>query len=170
MNTEHLRQSIIAGQNPANPIHSVRVASAAVLSLLVAQLLGLPEAYWSSISTLIVMQSTLADSLPLSLQRFAGTALGAACGGLVAMHFRGNVLVFGVAVLVVGLLCSAFRVERTAYRHASVTLAIILLIPRANSPWVTAVHRFLEVSMGIVVALVITTVWPEHQPPTPVSR
>lgn len=169
MNTENISQSIIAGENPANAMHSARAAVAAVLSLLVARLLGLPEAYWASISTLIVMQSTLTASLPLSVQRFAGTALGATCGGLVAMHFRGNVLVFGLAVLVIGLLCSAFRVERSAYRHASVTLAIIMLIPRTNSPWVVAAHRFLEVSMGIVVALIVTALWPERRPPTPAS-
>jgi uncharacterized membrane protein YgaE (UPF0421/DUF939 family) len=156
--TQHIRQHIIGGENPATPVHSARTAVAAVLSLLVARFVGLPEAYWASISTLIVMQSTLTASLPLSVQRFAGTALGAGCGGLLATYLKGNILAFGAAVLVIGLLCSAFHVERTAYRHACVTLAIIMLIPRTNSPWVVAGHRFLEVSIGIVVALITSSV------------
>jgi uncharacterized membrane protein YgaE (UPF0421/DUF939 family) len=169
MSTQHIRQLIIAGENPATPVHSVRTAVAAVLSLLVARLVGLPEAYWASISTLIVMQSTLTASLPLSVQRFVGTALGAVCGGLLATHFAGNIPAFGAALLVIGLLCSAFHVERTAYRYACVTLAIIMLIPRTNNPWVVAGHRFLEVSIGIVVALIVTALWSEHRPPMPTS-
>ena len=41
------------------------------------------------------------------------------------------------------------------------TLAIIMLIPRANSVWVMAVHRFAEVSVGIAVGLAFTVLWPE---------
>ena len=62
-----------------------------------------------------------------------------------------------------GLVCAAFRMEKSAYRYASVTLAIIVLIPRSNAAWIVAVHRFVEVSVGIVVALALTAVWPENQ-------
>ena len=54
--------------------------------------------------------------------------------------------------------------ERTAYRYAGVTLAIIVLIPRPNAAWIIALHRFFEVSVGILVALAVVAVWPEHQP------
>jgi hypothetical protein len=62
-----------------------------------------------------------------------------------------------------GTLCAAFRMEKTAYRYASVTLAIIVLIPRSNAAWIVAVHRFFEVSVGILVALALAAVWPERQ-------
>jgi uncharacterized membrane protein YgaE (UPF0421/DUF939 family) len=54
--------------------------------------------------------------------------------------------------------------EKTAYRYASITLTIIVLIPRSGAPWIIGLHRFLEVSVGIIVALVVVAVWPEHQP------
>ena len=54
--------------------------------------------------------------------------------------------------------------EKSAYRYASITLAIIVLIPRSNAAWIVALHRFFEVSVGIVVALALAAVWPEHQP------
>jgi uncharacterized membrane protein YccC len=57
----------------------------------------------------------------------------------------------------------AFRLEKTAYRYASITLAIIVLIPRTAAPWTIALHRFLEVSVGIIVAIAVVAVWPEHQ-------
>jgi len=57
-----------------------------------------------------------------------------------------------------------FCLEKTAYRYASITLAIIVLIPRSSPAWAIALHRFLEVSIGIIVALVVVALWPEHQP------
>jgi hypothetical protein len=44
-----------------------------------------------------------------------------------------------------------------------VTLAVVLLIPRANPTWQIAVHRFAEVSVGIAVALILAVVWPERE-------
>jgi fusaric acid resistance family protein len=83
---------------------------------------------------------------------------------LVASYFPGNLLVFAAAVFVLGLLCAAFRMERSAYRNAGVTFAIIVLIPRSHAAWIIALHRFFEVSVGILVALAVVAVWPEPPP------
>ena len=66
----------------------------------------------------------------------------------------------------VGLLSIPFRLEKTAYRYASITLTIIVLIPRLEAPWAIAWHRFIEVSVGIIVALAVVALWPEHRPPS----
>jgi uncharacterized membrane protein YccC len=150
-------------ENLPSLVHSIRTAIAATISLAVARLFGLPEAYWAAIATLVVMQSTLGATLVLSVERIAATALGALAGALLATWFGGNVFLFAAAVFVLGLVCAAFRMEKTAYRYASVTLAIIVLIPRSNAAWVIALHRFLEVSVGILVALALAAAWPEHQ-------
>jgi uncharacterized membrane protein YgaE (UPF0421/DUF939 family) len=134
-----------------------------MLSLAVARLFGLPEAYWAAIATLVVMQSTLDATLLISVERIAATALGALVGALLATWFTQNPFVFVAAVFVLGLLSAAFRMEKSAYRYASITLAIILLIPRTNAAWIIAVHRFFEVSVGIVVALALAALWPERQ-------
>jgi len=150
-------------ENLPSVVHSIRTAIAATVSLAIARFFGLPEAYWAAIATLVVMQSTLAATLLLSIERIAATAVGAATGALLASYLSGNLLVFAAAVFVLGLLCAAFHMEKSAYRYASVTLAIIVLIPHSNAPWIVAVHRFVEVSVGILVALAVTAVWPEHQ-------
>ena len=75
-----------------------------------------------------------------------------------------NLVAFSVAIFLTGLLSFAFRLEKTAYRYASITLAIIVLIPRSAAPWMIALHRFIEVSVGIVVALAVVAVWPERHP------
>ncbi len=158
---ERLRQLIIAKENPSTLKHSVRTAVAAVVSLLVARLFHLPETYWAAISTLIVMQSNLGAALPISAQRFIGTAVGAIFGGFAATYFPANVAAFGVAVFAIGVVCAALKVERAAYRYASITLAIVMLVPRASHEWAVAMHRFFEVSIGIVVGLALSAVWPE---------
>jgi uncharacterized membrane protein YgaE (UPF0421/DUF939 family) len=150
-------------ENLPSVIHSIRTAIAATISLAVAHLFGLPEAYWAAIATLVVMQSTLGATLLISVERVAATALGALAGALLATYFTRNLFVFAAAVFLLGLLCAAFRMEKSAYRYAGVTLAIIVLIPRSNAGWIVALHRFFEVSVGIVVALALAAVWPEHQ-------
>jgi len=160
--TYDLRQLIIAKVNPPTLTNAARTAVAVVVSLLVARLFPLPETYWAAISALIVMQSTLGEALPISAQRFIGTALGAIFGGFVGMYFPGNVAAFVVAVFVIGLLCAALKMDRGAYRHAGFTLAIVILVPRAGNVWVIATHRFFEVSIGVVVGLVLSAAWPER--------
>ena len=91
MHIDDLKKLILAVENPSSLTHAARTAAAAVASLLMARLFRLPDAYWASISTLIVMQSTLGTALPISAQRFAGTLVGAAVGALTATYFPGNV-------------------------------------------------------------------------------
>jgi len=76
----------------------------------------------------------------------------------------GLALPFALAIILIGLLSIAFRLEKTAYRWASITLAIIILIPRSARAQTIALRRFVEVSVGIIVALVAVALWPEHQP------
>jgi uncharacterized membrane protein YccC len=144
--------------------HAIRTAVAATVSVIIARLVQMPEAYWAAIATLVVMQSTLGATLTLSIERIVATAVGASVGALEANFFGGNLIAFAPAIVLIGLLSIAFRLEKTAYRYASITLAIIVLIPRTAPPWTIALHRFLEVSVGIIVALAVVAVWPEHQP------
>jgi uncharacterized membrane protein YccC len=130
----------------------------------IARLFYLPEAYWAAITTLIVMQSTLGAALTVSSQRFAGTAPGSAMGALLATYFPSSVMVFTAGVFVLGLMCTALRLDRAAYRFASITLAIVMLVERFKPARVIAADRFIEVSVGIAVGLLLTALWPEPQP------
>jgi Predicted membrane protein len=154
-------------ENLPSIAHAFRTAVAATASVIIARLVQMPEAYWAAIATLVVMQSTLGATLTLSIARIAATALGASVGALEANYFRVNLVAYAVAIFLVGLLSFAFRLEKTAYRYASVTLTIIVLIPRSEAPWATALHRFIEVSVGIIVALAVVALWPEHRRPSP---
>jgi uncharacterized membrane protein YgaE (UPF0421/DUF939 family) len=149
---------IFSGVNRDSVLDSVRTAFAAVAALLLARLLKLPEYYWAPISTIVIIQSTIPPRT-LGWQRFVGTALGAVLGAALATFFRPSAVVYALGILLCGVLAWLLRVGG-AYRFAGITLSIILLIPRTRAPWITGWHRFLEVSLGIAVALVVTTVWP----------
>jgi uncharacterized membrane protein YccC len=150
---------IIAKNDPPSVGFAAQTAIAAVVSYLIAHLFSLPEAYWAPMSTLIVMQSTFSAALPVSVQYVAGTAVGAAVGAVADIYFPASLWAFGAAVFIIGLLCVMLRVERSAYRHASVTLAIVMLVPRSGSGRLVALHRFFEVLIGIAVGLVFFGLW-----------
>jgi uncharacterized membrane protein YgaE (UPF0421/DUF939 family) len=61
-------------------------------------------------------------------------------------------------VLVVMVLCTALRLQN-AGRLGGVAVAIIVLIPRTEPLWHIALERFLEVSLGIGVSLVVALTW-----------
>src|SRR4029077_809336 len=143
--------------------HAFRTAVAATLSVLVARFLGTPEPYWSAIATIVVMQSPLISTVPLAVQRIVASALGASLGAIESTFFGANLIAFAVAIFVLGLVSLVLRLERVGYSYASITLAIIVLIPRAVPPWLAAAHRFMEVSLGILVALAIVALWREQQ-------
>jgi uncharacterized membrane protein YccC len=136
--------------------NSARTAVAGVISYWIAGLFRLPEAYWATITTLVVMQSTLGAALKISAERLAGTVLGA----LLAKYFPINVPIFGLGVFALGIVCAALNLGN-AYRMAAVTLAVIMLVGRTSAIHSIAFHRFIEVAIGILVGLVVTAVWPE---------
>ena len=69
-------------------VHSLRTAIACVVSLLVARLFRLPEAYWAPITTVVITQSSLGAALAVSWHRFLGTVLGALVGAAMAAQPR----------------------------------------------------------------------------------
>ena len=129
-------------------VASIRTAVAAVGSLLIARFCRLPEPYWAAVTTIVVMQSTLGAAWTVSKERFAGTALGAAMGALLTAYAEQNAAAFGAGVFVLGLICALLRIGRNAFRYAGITLAVVMLVARAEPAWMIAIHRFLEISVG----------------------
>lgn len=141
--------------------HPAKTAIAAVLALLAARFLRSPEAFWAPISAMIVMQSNLGAALTVSWRRLVGTALGCAVGALLLSCFGASLIVYGAGVFGIGLLCAALRLERSAYRFAGITLTVVMFVGHTQAAWIIATHRFEEVSVGIVVGLIVTVVWPD---------
>src|ERR1700730_120913 len=109
--------------------HAFRTTVAATISILLGRLVGLPEAYWAAIATVVVMQSPLGATVPLAIERIVASALGASVGAIESTHFGANLFVFALAMLLLGLISFVLRLEKVGYSYACITLVIIVLIP-----------------------------------------
>lgn len=134
---------------------AVKTALAATICWWVSRALGLPDGYWGSISAVIVLQSNVGATVTASRDRLIGTLMGAAFGfsfslfGALPWNFFGAVV---AAVLLCGLLGL-----RASSRLAGVTIAIVMLVHQQGPRWELPFYRVLEVALGIVVALAVST-------------
>ena len=136
-------------------IDAFKAGLAATLCLLLGHLFGLVHSYWAAISAIVVMGSNSAVTLTSCRDRLIGTAIGAFLGWATFYAWHGHVLVYGLAVGACIFLCSALEFEK-AGRLAAVALTIVVLVQLDAGPAQAAVSRFLEVALGIVVALGVT--------------
>ncbi|HWE87816.1 MAG TPA: FUSC family protein [Terracidiphilus sp.] len=141
-------------------IHAAKTALAAALCWWLAFRLGLHDGYWGAISAIIVLQSNFGATITASRDRILGTLIGAALGftfslfGTLPWNF---VLAVFTAIVVCGLL--GFR---SSSRLACVTIAIVMLV-QSSSHKALAFDRVLQVFLGIVVALAVSTfVFPDR--------
>lgn len=165
MNPPRFVRFVFGSSNFPALVDVVRTAAAAVASLLLADLCQLPNGYWAAISCLIVMLSAAGSELAVSVQRCAGTALGAAAGAAAMALLGSSAWSFGAAVLAIGVFCWSARVDRAAFRYGAIAAAIVILVPHGENAVRVALHRFIEVSLGIAVGLATATLWPQSPGP-----
>jgi Fusaric acid resistance protein-like len=144
-------------------VHSARTAIAALASLLGSAVIPAAGSVLGAdydAGNYVVVAGRGAGGF---LAAFRGNAARGGAGAIAASYFGPRMVVFAASVFVLGVLSALVQRDRSAYRFGGVTLAIVLLIPRAGPVWQVALHRFAEVSIGIAVALVLTVVWPERE-------
>jgi uncharacterized membrane protein YccC len=145
--------------------YTLRTTAAALASLLAARVLGLPETVWAVITTVIIMQGSFGAAWEVSWQRILGTLLGGVTGALLLTFFAPGLLPFTAGMLAMGLLCALLRLRKSAYRFAGITLAVVMLPAQTIPIWIVALHRFLEVAIGIVVGMAAMALWPGRAKP-----
>jgi len=140
-------------------LNVARMTLATVVSVMAARACGLPEQFWAVVTTVLVMQSSLGAAWDVSLQRLIGTVIGGVTGAIWAAWFPRSVPVLALGMLVMGAICGLLRQSQSAYRFAGITLVIIAMPTYAGPSWVIALHRFLEVCIGIVVGMGVLALW-----------
>jgi len=136
-------------------IHAVKTALAAALCWWLALHFGLHDGYWGSISAIIVLQSNVGSTVNASRDRLLGTIIGAVLGfsfSLFGMLPWNYILAVLAAIIICGLLGL-----RSSSRLAGVTITIIMLVHKEGPRWGPPLNRVIEVVLGIVVALAVTT-------------
>src|SRR5437868_4651065 len=114
--------------------HAIRTAVAASVSVMIARLVQMPEAYWAAIATLVVMQSTLGATLTLSLERIVATAVGASVGALEANYFAANLIAFALAIVSLLEVHGPSLVAGRYHGHSSLPTDVVLPLVRVRMP------------------------------------
>src|ERR1700739_1941752 len=140
-------------------IHAVKTAVAATFCWWLGSRYGMREGYWGAISAIIVLQSNFGSTISASRDRMLGTLIGAAFGFSFSLF---GTLPWNYVLAVTSAICvCALLGFRTSARLAAVTITIIMLV-HTGSHWTLALDRVLQVLLGIVVALVVTVIFPDR--------
>ena len=143
---------------------SARTAVAAMVSLLVARGLKMPE---------ILLGAHLHNrdpalhhqSIDSGLAALRGNCAGCFLGAVIATCFHPHWISYGVGIFLCGTISAALPLT-AAFRFATIALSVVLLITHDRPPWIVATDRFIEASVGIAVALLVAVTWPLPSRPT----
>src|SRR5579859_3393597 len=136
-------------------IDAGKTALAAALCWWLALRFGLHDGYWGAISAIIVLQSNFGATITASRDRILGTIIGAGFGFAFSL-FGTLPWNYIIAVLCAIVLCGLLGL-RNSSRLAAVTISIIMLVQSSSSHRTVALHRVGEVFLGIVVAVIFST-------------
>jgi uncharacterized membrane protein YccC len=136
-------------------IDAAKTALAAALCWWLALRFGLHDGYWGAISAIIVLQSNVGATVTASRDRFLGTLMGAVIGFACSV-FGATPWNYILAILLAIVVCGLLE-WRNSSRLACVTITIIMLVPSAGPRWSLALDRVSQVLLGIVIALLVST-------------
>lgn len=149
-------------------IHSLKTAIAFLIGIFIVRLFNFPQqGQWILVSLLVVMcaQSRVGAIMQKSYMRFLGTVLGASIAGLSLWLAYPNVIAVTLILCFTTALFS-YIADSTGYLSeagplGAVTTVIILI--GQNPSYASAFSRFFEITLGIVIALLVSRfVWPLH--------
>jgi uncharacterized membrane protein YccC len=138
---------------------ALRITTAALLSLLLSQLLHLPMPLWTMLTSVVLTQMSFGRSLKAAIDYVLGTLFGAVyAAAIVALVPHSNeIALAGVLVLVVAplALLGAINPRLTT---STFTGVIVLLVPgmMQAGPVESAFFRSIEVAVGGLVAVAVS--------------
>ena len=67
---------------------------------------------------------------------------------------------YSLAIAFLGLICGLIKLHPSAFRFGAIALTVVVTSPNKAAVWFTASTRFVEVALGILVALAVVRIWP----------
>ncbi len=135
---------------------SVRAAVAAGVAVFIADLLKLEFPLYALVGAVIVTDLSAAQTRKLSMQRIAGTVLGASTGAVFSGLFPEGALTIGVGILTAMLLNQLLRLTGAA--KVTGYVCGIVLLSYHEDPWTYSLLRLVETVLGILVAVAVSFV------------
>ena len=135
---------------------ALRASVAAGVAMALAQLLGLQHPLYAFLAAVIVTDLAPSQSRKLALHRLAATAIGAVCGAVLTPLLPAGPIGIGLGILVAMLACQLAQVRDAA--KVAGFICGILVLENSAAPWLSGFSRFLETTLGVVVALAVSYV------------
>lgn len=135
---------------------ALRASVAAGIAIALAQLLGLPHPLYAFLAAVIVTDLAPSQSRKLALHRIVATVVGAICGALLTLLLPAGPLAVGFSILVAMLACQLVQIPDAA--KVAGFICGILVLEHSAEPWLNAFARFVETTLGVVVALLVSYV------------
>lgn len=147
--------------DPERLIHSTKTTIACLLGLLLIQITGLHSGQWIVISIIVVMcaQIYVGSVLQKAYLRFLGTLIGCVFAASAITFLGHTAFAAAVAIGVSSFIFSYLAIGRENLMYmgtlGAATTAIIMIGPQAGT-LTTAVERFFEISIGILIAALVS--------------
>ncbi|QJB56729.1 FUSC family protein [Pseudodesulfovibrio sp. zrk46] len=144
--------------------HGIKVGLASVLAYWFSDLIGLPYAYWAVVSTVIVMQIQVSDSIHMCLYRFTGTAIGAVIGIAAIVIFPATHYYTLLGIFITTGLCAYLTRYHVRFRMAAITVSIVYLTAMQDDGRILfALYRVGEIGVGVLSAFLVSVfIWPNR--------
>lgn len=140
----------------------MKTGLAAVTAYALTEAFGLRMGFWAVLSAVIVMQINVADSIEMCLNRFTGTAVGAAIGLAALLVCPRTPVSMTLALFVSVAFCSYMTRYQPRYRMAAITVVIVLFTgSNDNQPLLFSLYRVVEIGLGVGCAFLVSIlIWP----------
>lgn len=135
---------------------SIRAALAAGVAVAIAELFRLQYPVYAMIGAVIVSDLSPAKTRQLGRQRLAGSALGAALGGVFSQFLPPAAWAIGLSILVAMSLSHLLRLQAAA--KLSGYVCAIVLLGYGDDAWFYALYRLIETVLGVGMAVLVSYV------------
>lgn len=141
-------------------IHSIKTALACLVGFVITKLLHIQVDQWLIITILVVMcaQISVGSVIQKSYMRFLGTLSGSLIAALTLRAYGTDPLAIATIIAIAAMIFSYIATGESSFSDsgalAIVTVVIILI---GKNPTIsTAAERFMEISIGILIAALIS--------------
>lgn len=139
--------------------HGIKTGLAAVLALVIASLLDHKFGMWAVVSSVIVMQVNVAESIQMCWYRFTGTAVGAVIGIIAILLFPHTFWGTSAALFLSIGFCAYMTRYNPRYRMAAITVSIVLIASLGvENRIMFSLMRVVEIAIGVLCSYVVS-IW-----------
>lgn len=141
-------------------IHSTKTAIACIVGFLLTKLIGFKADQWIIITIIVVMcaQIYVGSVMQRAYWRFLGTLAGCILATTAILSFGTSPLVIAITIAMAGFAFSYLATGKESLAYVGTLGAVtttIIMIGQTPTP-IFAIERFLEISIGILIAALIS--------------